>query len=115
MLEEADEGGDSSARPHHHEGHRYVGRGSEGAGRSQAHVDLDVKAISNQTPSKKKDKSVHGSTRYSGTPKLKSDNRNAPFHFSESLINHTQRRQGHLPTFNPSFCRSLKHTGSVNA
>lgn len=45
VLEEADEGGDAGAWPHHHEGHRHVSRGSEGAGGPQAHVDLGSKAI----------------------------------------------------------------------
>lgn len=77
VLEEADEGGHSSARPHHHEGHRHVGRGSEGAGRSQAHVDLGEKAISNQTCSKNNESQCGlqiCSLIYS--LKLKSDNRN---------------------------------------
>lgn len=46
VLEEADEGGNSGAWPHHHEGHRHISRRSEGAGRPQAHVDLGSKAVS---------------------------------------------------------------------
>lgn len=46
LLEEADEGGDSRARPDHYEGQRQVSRGSKGAVGSQTHMDLGSEVIS---------------------------------------------------------------------
>lgn len=46
LLEEADEGGDSCARPDHYEGQRQVSGGSKGAVGSQTHMDLGSEVIS---------------------------------------------------------------------
>lgn len=46
LLEEANEGGNSCARPDHYEGHRQVSRRSKGAVGSQTHMDLGSEAIS---------------------------------------------------------------------